>query len=61
VKRTILAVPVIAGDIYEELSHQTDSVIALHIPEYFNAVGQYYQAFPHVTDIEVAELLQSER
>lgn len=55
--KTILAVPVIAKNSYNELKSQIDSIIALEVPESFSAVGQFYQEFPQVEDEEVAKLL----
>lgn len=55
--RLILAVPACAPDSAERLRETADQVICLIAPEYFRAVGQWYQEFGQTTDAEVRELL----
>jgi len=38
-----------------------DQLIILETPEYFQAVGQFYEEFGEVTDEEVVELLNHGR
>jgi putative phosphoribosyl transferase len=38
-----------------------DRVVALEVPSYFQAVGQFYQDFRQVDDAEVREVLASRR
>lgn len=54
--KIILAVPVIARDIYDTLESKVE-IIALEIPESFGAVGEFYKEFPQVTDEEVVKML----
>lgn len=53
----ILAVPVIAKETYVRLKSEVDNIIALEIPDSFNAVGQFYKEFPQVSDEEIVKLL----
>lgn len=55
--KTILAVPVIAKDIYNRLKSEVDKIIALNIPDSFGAVGEFFREFPQVTDEEVKNIL----
>jgi len=56
--KIILAVPVIAKETYNKLQTEVDEIVALEIPESFNAVGQFYKEFPQVSDEEVIKLLK---
>ena len=55
--KLILAVPVIAKDTFNKLKSEVENIVALEIPESFNAVGQFYQEFPQISDEEVMQLL----
>ncbi|SMP11372.1 Predicted phosphoribosyltransferase [Desulfurobacterium pacificum] len=55
--RIILAVPVMPADKVSEFQELVDDLIALHTPEYFNAVGQFYYDFSQTSDEEVIEAL----
>lgn len=57
VKKTILAIPVIAKDTMIELSNKFDIIVALQIEKDFGSVGQFYKDFPQVEDDEVISLL----
>lgn len=57
-KRTIVAVPVASYDAVKRLEKEAE-VIALYIPEYFYAVGQFYEDFHQITDEEVISALNS--
>lgn len=57
-KKIILAIPVASPDVVEKLNREVDEVIALHTPEYFQAVGQFYQNFLPVSDEEVIQFLK---
>jgi putative phosphoribosyl transferase len=57
--RVILAVPVAPPDAVRRLEAEADEVRALATPEYFYAVGQWYEEFPQVSDERVVELLES--
>ena len=66
-KKIILAVPVaskesierVKGEIGEDLpaGRQVGEIIVLETPDYFQAVGQFYQDFGEVTDKEVIQYL----
>jgi putative phosphoribosyl transferase len=55
--RVVLAVPVGAPESLKSLENVCDEVVCLHAPEYFMAVGTFYDNFRHVSDNEVADLL----
>lgn len=54
---TVLATPVAPADWAETLGEQADELIAVHTPESFSAVGQFYTTFEQTTDEEVVRLL----
>jgi putative phosphoribosyl transferase len=56
-KRVVLAVPVGAPESLHALRSVCDEVVSLHAPEYFMAVGTFYDDFRHVSDAEVSDLL----
>lgn len=58
-KRIILATPVISKRTKKELEKYFDKIIAVEIPQEFQAVGQFYRDFPQVEDKEVKELLRN--
>lgn len=58
--KIILAVPVASQEAVEKLKKEVDQVIALNIPEFMGAVGQFYQQFLPVSDQEVIQLLNHE-
>lgn len=55
--RVILAVPVGAPDSLAALAEVCDEVVCLYAPDFFMAVGTWYEDFRHVNDAEVASLL----
>lgn len=55
----ILAVPVIAEEVYRKLQLEVQMIVALEIPRTLSAVGEYYAEFPQVSDEEVMKLLAS--
>jgi putative phosphoribosyl transferase len=55
--RLVCAVPVAAPDSLEQVRPYADELVCLDAPEYFQAVGQFYRAFPQVDDEAVAALL----
>ncbi|WP_163328342.1 phosphoribosyltransferase [Desulfurobacterium thermolithotrophum] len=57
-RRIILAVPVMPADKVSEFQQLVDDLIVLYAPEFFNAVGQFYQHFPQTTDEEVIEIME---
>ncbi len=57
-KRTIVAVPVAPYEAVKRLEKEAE-VIVLYVPEYFYAVGQFYEDFHQITDEEVISALNS--
>jgi putative phosphoribosyl transferase len=57
VAKIVVAVPVGPPDTCRELEHEADETICLSTPEFFQAVGQYYEDFSQTTNEEVGELL----
>lgn len=56
--RIIVAVPAAARETCEIFSEKADEFIAAIVPEYFYAVGAWYEDFTPVTDEEVSALLE---
>lgn len=56
-KKIILAVPVASREAAERLTREIDEAVILETPDYFQAVGQFYQSFLPVSDQEVIQLL----
>ncbi len=56
--RLVLAVPVAPPDSLRRLQNEADETICLHEPDYFAAVGQFYQDFGQTQDNEVIALLK---
>jgi predicted phosphoribosyltransferase len=59
--KVILAVPVASQEAVDRIRPQVDEAIVLEMPEYFQAVGQFYQEFEPVSDDEVVSLLSHGR
>src|SRR6059058_5804006 len=57
--KIVVAVPVGPPDTCHELEEQADETICLSMPEFFQAVGQYYEDFSQTSDAEVRQLLTS--
>ena len=55
--RIVVAVPVGAAETCREFENEVDETVCAIAPEYFQAVGQYYDDFSQTTDEEVRELL----
>jgi len=55
--RLIVAVPVAAPEVCEQLRMEVDEVVCLHTPEAFYAIGLWYENFSQTTDKEVCSLL----
>ena len=56
--KIIVAVPVGPPETCQEIAAEADEVICATTPEFFHAVGQYYDNFAQTTDDEVRDLLQ---
>jgi predicted phosphoribosyltransferase len=54
----VIAVPVAAPSVCEQLEAEADEVICAATPEPFFGVGQWYRDFQQTTDEEVRELLR---
>ncbi|HHP7230331.1 MAG TPA: phosphoribosyltransferase [Xenococcaceae cyanobacterium] len=59
-EKIILAIPVASTSAIEQLKTQTDAIICLITPEYFSAVGFWYEDFTQVSDRQVCDLLSQE-
>lgn len=59
--RLILAVPVAPPSTIESFRAEVDDVVCLYAPEYFGAVGAFYEDFGQTTDGEVTALLDAAR
>jgi putative phosphoribosyl transferase len=57
VAKIIVAVPVGPPDTCKEFEDEADEVVCATAPEYFQAVGQYYEDFSQTSDEEVRKLL----
>ena len=55
--KIVVAVPVGPPDTCRELEEEADETICLSAPEFFQAVGQYYEDFSQTSDEDVRELL----
>ena len=59
VAKIVVAVPVGPPETCREFEQNADEVICANVPEFFQAVGQYYEDFSQTSDDEVRELLAS--
>jgi putative phosphoribosyl transferase len=59
VAKIVVAAPVGAPETCRELEDEVDEIVCAMAPEYFQAVGQYYENFSQTTDDEVRELLRA--
>lgn len=57
--KIVVAVPVGPPETCRELAADADEMICLSTPEFFQAVGQYYEDFSQTSDEDVRELLAS--
>jgi putative phosphoribosyl transferase len=57
-KRLVLATPVAPPDTLERLRPQADELICLAMPEWFAAIGMFYENFEQLTDEQVVDLLR---
>jgi predicted phosphoribosyltransferase len=56
--KIIVAVPVGPPETCREMAEEADEAICVIAPEFFHAVGQYYDNFAQTTDDEVRDLLK---
>ena len=57
-KKIIAAVGVAPQDSTDRLKKAADEVVCLETPSWFMAVGEFFDAFPQISDEEVLELLK---
>lgn len=57
-EKIILAVSVASKEAIAKIKPRVDELVVLEIPEYFQAVSQFYQHFDPVSDEEVVEILR---
>jgi len=55
--KVVAAAPVGAADAIDGLQADADEVVVLQIPDWFNAVGQWYEEFGQTTEEEVRRIL----
>ena len=55
--KIVVAVPVGPPDTCREVKQEADEMICLSTPEFFQAVGQYYEDFSQTSDDDVRQLL----
>ncbi|MFP5204275.1 MAG: phosphoribosyltransferase, partial [Acidobacteriota bacterium] len=60
-RRLIVAVPVAASSVCEQLQAEADRVVCAAMPEPLESVGQYYRDFSPTSDEEVRSLLAEAR
>lgn len=56
--KLICAVPVSPPETLDKVEEMADQIVCLEAPAFFQAVGQFYEHFPQVTDDEVIETLK---
>ncbi len=56
--RTVVAVPVGAPETCRTLASEADEVVCTRMPEWFSAVGLWYEDFAQTSDEEVRDLLE---
>jgi putative phosphoribosyl transferase len=61
INKLIIAIPVGPKDTVEKLKQIADIVVVLHMPQYCEAVGEFYQDFPEVTDEQVLQIMKKHR
>jgi putative phosphoribosyl transferase len=60
-KKIVVAVPVGPPSTISELQKMADKVVCLHMPEYFQAIGQFYEDFSQTSDEDVIDLLRKNK
>jgi putative phosphoribosyl transferase len=56
--RIVVAVPVSAAETCDEFRMEVDEIVCAAMPEPFQGVGLWYEAFSQTTDQEVRDLLE---
>ena len=57
--RVVVAVPVAPPDTVRMMSSHADEVVAVEVPRWFSAVGQFYRVFGQTDDAEVRAALDA--
>ena len=57
-KKIVLAVPVASLSAVELLQETVDELLVLYTPDFFQAVGNFYDDFKEVTDDDVCKILE---
>jgi putative phosphoribosyl transferase len=60
-KRLVMAVPVAPQETIDSLRPEVDDIICLSTPEFFGAIGEFYEDFGQTSDEEVTGLLDAAR
>jgi predicted phosphoribosyltransferase len=55
----IVGAPVCSPEAFDRLSQTTEGVVALRVPDRFQAVGQWYEDFEQISDATVTSLLNT--
>ena len=58
-KRLVLAVPVAPEETIESLRPEVDDLVCLSTPEFFAAIGEFYEDFRQTSDKDVTDLLDA--
>jgi putative phosphoribosyl transferase len=58
-QKVVLAVPVAPSDTIESLRGEADQIVCLESPEFFLAIGEFYEDFSQTSDEEVIALLEA--
>ena len=57
-QKIILAVPVMPPDTLKKLKPLADEIFTLAVPDDFSAVGQFYDDFSQISDVQVKNILK---
>ncbi len=60
-EKVLIAVPVAPKETVENLRGLVDGIVVLETPVSFQAIGQFYEYFPQVSDEEVIKILKKHR
>jgi putative phosphoribosyl transferase len=55
--RVVIAVPVAPPSTCNRLRSEVEEIVCLETPEFFHAIGQFYEDFSQVSDSEVCDVL----
>lgn len=59
--KIVIAVPVAPPEACARLAYEVDEIVCVATPEYFRAVGEFYDDFSQTSDEEVISLLAANR